>query len=156
MVKEVEYFNEKITVSDSGEIIWNGQKRIPYLNRDGYPVVSIKTEKGWRSISVARLVALAFIENPNNYEEVNHKDYNRENYNINNLEWVTHADNVRYSVKNKQDMHGQNNPNYGNHKLSDFYKANPDIAKIKQGRPGKKNGRYIDGSYMVKSVSTIS
>lgn len=73
--------------------------------------------------------------------EVNHKDYNRKNNNLENLEWMTHADNVRYSVCNKSDMNGSNNPNYGNKKLSKIYKENPDYALEKQSRKGLKNGR---------------
>ena len=148
MQKEIIYKGEKILVSENGEIIWNGKQKLPYLNADGYPVVSIKTEIGWRSIGVARLVATAFIPNPDNLPEVNHKNYDRTDFSVENLEWVTHADNVRYSKQNRPNIHGENNPNFGNRKLSAFYAEHPEIAKQKQGRPGKQNGRYIDGRYM--------
>lgn len=35
---------------------------------------------------------------------MNHKDFNRQNNNVNNLEWVTHADNVKYSVKENSNV----------------------------------------------------
>ena len=115
-------------------------------------MVSIKTNKGWRSIGVSRLIAIAFIPNPDNLPEVDHINYDRTDYSLSNLRWTTHADNIKRSVVNLPDRHGANNSNYGNKKLSQFYKEHPDIAKIKQGRPGKQNGRYIDGRYMSEKV----
>ena len=47
--------------------------------------------------AIHRLVAEAFIENPNNYPVVNHMDENRTNNNVNNLEWCTQLYNVQYS-----------------------------------------------------------
>ena len=96
-------------------------------------------------------MAVAFIPNPNNLPEVNHKDYDRTNSNVDNLEWISHADNVRYSKCNMPDYHGKNNPNYGNKKLSKIYANDRRLAKEKQGRPGLANGRcrkikmFIDG-----------
>ena len=115
--KEIDYFGTKIKVNKYGDVIWNGKKRNIYYNKDGYSVCSIKTNKGWRSVQVARLVALAFIPNPNNLPEVNHKDYNRKNSNVDNLEWISRRDNVIYSNCNRPDYNGDKNPNYGNKKL---------------------------------------
>ena len=68
-------------------------------------------EKGNRSVAkVHRLVATLFVDGKKDDYEVNHKDYNRENNNFENLEWVSHADNIRYSI-NRRDMSGENNPN---------------------------------------------
>lgn len=143
---------EKIIVGSNGEIIWNNKIRNHSFNHDGYPVVSVKTSKGWRNIGVARLIAIAFVPNPLNLEEVDHIDFNRANYSIDNLKWVTHEENVSRSVCNRPDLHGENNPNYGNRKLSKFYKEHPEIAKEKQGRPGRQNGRYIHGRYVSEKV----
>lgn len=64
--KEIDYFGTKVKVSKNGDVIWNGEKRNIYYNADGYSVCSIKIpDKGWRSVSVARLVAIAYIPNPN-------------------------------------------------------------------------------------------
>ena len=152
MQKEISYMGEKILVDENGTIVWNNKIRKHNYNHDGYPVVSINTIKGWRCVGVARLIALAFIPNPQNLPEVDHINYDRTDFSIKNLRWISHAENVKRSVCNLPDRHGENNSNYGNKKLSLFYKEHPEIAKQKQGRPGKKNGRYIDGRYMSEKV----
>lgn len=52
------------------------------------------------SKSVPRMVAIAFIENPNNLPEVNHIDRNPRNNHINNLEWVSPKDNMKHLEEN--------------------------------------------------------
>lgn len=140
--KYIDYFGTTIGVSKNGDVVWNGKRRNITYNADGYAVCSIKVpNKGWRSVRVARLVALAYIPNPNNLPEVNHKDFDRTNSNVENLEWISREDNVRYSICNKPDMNGKNNPNYGNRKLSEIYANDKELAKEKQGRPKLANGR---------------
>lgn len=51
---------------------------------------------------IHRLVALAFIKNPNNFNIINHKDENRSNNNIDNLEWCNHKYNANYGNRNKK------------------------------------------------------
>lgn len=157
-IKTINYEGAIVTVSSDGKtVIWNGSKRNIYYNSDGYAVCAIKLpNKSWRGIGVARLVATAFIPNPNNLPEVNHKDYNRKNANVENLEWITHADNIRYSKCNMPDYSGKNNPNYGNHILSKRYAEDKQLAIEKQGRKGLRNGRcrpialYCDGEFVKK------
>lgn len=140
--KEIDYFGTSVKVNKKGQVIWNDKHRNIYYNADGYAVCSINVpNKGWRSVSVARLVALAYIPNPYNLPEVNHKDYNRANPFVENLEWVSRKDNVNYSKCNKPDYSGANNPNYGNKKLSQRYAIDKEYANQKQSRKGLKNGR---------------
>ena len=75
--------------------------------------------------------------------QINHKDFDRSNYSIDNLEWCTHRNNVLYSRKADRypSLYGEANPNYGNRKLSQYYSQNKDVAKVKQGRPMGQNGR---------------
>ena len=64
---------------------------------DGYYVAKLNVNKKSKSIAIHILVARHFIDNPNNYPEVNHKDCNRANPRYDNLEWISHIDNIRYS-----------------------------------------------------------
>lgn len=65
---------------------------------NGYYVVYLSKNGSHKRLYVHRLVASAFIPNDNCYTVVNHKDYNKHNNNVNNLEWCTQKENVLYSV----------------------------------------------------------
>jgi len=145
------------TVSSKGKIYKNGIELKQNENSDGYLVVYVGNN---RSMGVHRLVAMAFIPNDDKETktEVNHKDFNRKNNNVENLEWISHSDNVKYSWKNGRykPLIGKDNPNYGNRKLSKFYKENPYIALKNQSRKGSQNGKakqielYKDGELIRK------
>lgn len=49
---------------------------------------------------IHKIVAEAFIDNPNNKKCVNHKDGNKANNNVSNLEWVTHSENTQHAFDN--------------------------------------------------------
>lgn len=55
-------------------------------------------KRGFKTFSVHRLVAEAFIPNPENLPEVNHLDENKQNNRADNLEWASHIDNTRYGT----------------------------------------------------------
>lgn len=59
---------------------------------------------------VHRLVAQAFIPNPNNLSDVNHKDENRKNNNVENLEWMSHVDNCNYGTRNERSKTKRSKP----------------------------------------------
>lgn len=81
-------------------------------DRQGYKNVYLCKNGKRKFYQVHRLVANAFIPNPNNYPQVNHKDENPSNNNINNLEWCTAKYNCNYG-KHKEKlslkMTGKNN-----------------------------------------------
>lgn len=66
---------------------------IQTLDGDGYPCVNINNKK----VNVHRLVALNFIANPHNKATVNHKDGDKTNNHISNLEWATYAENNQHA-----------------------------------------------------------
>lgn len=69
------------------------------VKNNGYAHVKICFEGKYFHRSVHRLVATAFLENKENKKEVNHKDGNKLNNSVENLEWVTSSENQRHAVK---------------------------------------------------------
>lgn len=65
----------------------------------GYKYIILCKNNIRKSYKVHRLVALAFIPNPKNKFTVNHKDCDKSNNNVNNLEWATQTENIRHSWK---------------------------------------------------------
>lgn len=105
--KDVEGFNG-YQVSDTGLVksnkYWGQFKRRnkgglleqrTYYN--GYKYVNLYKKGHMYSLKVHRLVAQAFIPNPNNYPQINHKDENRANNNASNLEWCDAKYNLNYN-----------------------------------------------------------
>lgn len=68
----------------------------------GYLVVKLCKENIKISAKVHRLVAIAFLDNPNNFKEVNHKDECRSNNHVSNLEWCDCYYNCNYGNRNKK------------------------------------------------------
>lgn len=66
------------------------------LEKNGYLRIGLSKSRKTKYYNVHRLVCQAFIPNPNNYPIVNHKDENRSNNNVNNLEWCTYKYNSNY------------------------------------------------------------
>ena len=75
---------------------------------DGYLLVSLYDSKHQRIDAVHRLVARAFVPNPNKLSQVNHKDGNKKNNCVENLEWVTVQENIDHSWRIGLRDHGHN------------------------------------------------
>ena len=73
----------------------------PMMNKDGYLQVNLSDGNKIKHHRVHRLVANAFIDNPNNYSSINHKDFNKTNNCIDNLEWCTTAYNLQYGSERR-------------------------------------------------------
>jgi hypothetical protein len=87
----------RYSVSCFGEIFGRKGKLLnPTPTDRGY----LRFDNGKREIRVHRAVAEAFIPNPLNLPEINHKDGNKDNNRVDNLEWATHDDNMRHAYKN--------------------------------------------------------
>lgn len=88
----------------NGRAFVKGRVLKPWMNENGYSVYSFHNESGKSSIKIMahRLVAKAFLPNPENLPCVNHKDENPSNNHVDNLEWCTYAYNNAYGTAQKR------------------------------------------------------
>lgn len=97
----------------------HGKIRKATLNKNGYYYVNLSKGGKVKNVPVHRLVASAFIDNPNHHTTVNHINEAKTDNRATNLEWMPLEDNLRYgthterATKNKPDMSGDNHPNFG-------------------------------------------
>ena len=97
MVQVKDYPN--YSVNHLGEVFNNKTgRKLKQTVKKGYCLVYLYNVKGRKSFLVHRLVANAFIPNPNNLPEVNHKDENSQNNSAENLEWCSRLYNVHYGT----------------------------------------------------------
>lgn len=68
----------------------------PRVDKDGYLYVGLYKNKKVNNFKIHRLVALAFIANPNNYPLINHKNEIKNDNRISNLEWCDYKYNANY------------------------------------------------------------
>jgi hypothetical protein len=93
------------SISEDGKVFSKKLNRYlsPYNNGLGYYQVKLRHSltKERKSFFVHRLVAICYLENPNNFSDVNHIDGDKSNNCISNLEWVNRHDNMQHAFDNK-------------------------------------------------------
>jgi hypothetical protein len=93
-----------IEVSNEGRVrsMLRGTPRVLKTQTDnnGYHRIRVTIERVKMTYKVHREVAKAFIDNPNNLPQVNHKDGNKNNNSVSNLEWVTNKENAHHAIEN--------------------------------------------------------
>ena len=133
--RDIEGYEGLYQVSNEGRvrnISKNPYKMMkPHYNQRGYCQVALSKNNKYIMAAIHRLVAKAFIPNPSNLPQVNHKDEKKDNNIVENLEWCDNKYNSRYgtrgerigekhrgvkfSEERKMKMRGENHPFFGKH-----------------------------------------
>lgn len=106
------------------------------LDNYGYPSVILCNKGKRKNAKVHRLVAEAFIENPLNKPQINHKDGNKKNNNVSNLEWCTNQENQDHFwrvINNDQNRRNRSEAHKGKYLLSE----NPNAKSVLRIEDGK-------------------
>ena len=94
--RNCKYYEENYQVSSYGRVwsVRNQRCLKPQKHNKGYLNIVLTAKNGKaKQEYIHRLVALTFIDNPDNKPTVNHKDENKQNNHVDNLEWATYAEN---------------------------------------------------------------
>ena len=91
---------ENYAISRFGEVLntKTGKYLKPFFSPLGYLRVQLFRDKVGKQVMVHRLVAEAYIPNPSNYPFVNHKDSDKQNNTLENLEWCTASQNTIHAI----------------------------------------------------------
>lgn len=104
MWKAIEGTNGMIEVSDDGRVrsLLRGTPRILKMQKDskGYLRLRVTINRKKMSFKLHREVAKAFIPNPDDLPQVNHKNGNKDDNRVCNLEWVSNKENAHHAIKN--------------------------------------------------------
>ena len=137
----IEDYEDLYQVSNYGRVksVGNNKTRKEKILKSGtdnygYQLVALCKDGKQKMFKVHRLVAMAFIDNPNNYGEVNHKDEVKTNNHVDNLEWCDRKYNCNYGTRNErraktmiEKLSGNNHPLYGK-----FGKEHPNSKQVIQ------------------------
>lgn len=136
-------------ISKDGKV-WSGLSR-RYIGSDvknAYTIVDLRKEGKQHIKTVHRLVAEHFIPNPENLREVNHKDGNKHNNDVSNLEWVTSSQNTKHSWDNKL----QTNKGLVRSKRKLSPEQVSEIRKRYKSRCGKNGTRALSREFNVSQA----
>lgn len=103
-----------------------------FTNKTGYVRVALHINQRVNKFSVHRLVAMAFIPNPENKPQVNHIDETRNNNNVDNLEWATEKENSNYGTRPEKISKLKSKPviSVSEGGLMRWFKSATDAAKV--------------------------
>jgi len=99
---------DRLVKCNTGTRFCKGQILKPAVNGWGYNHISLSKNQKLHTFRLCRLVAMAFVPNPNNLPCVNHKDEDKTNDVYTNLEWVDYITNNNYGTRNERISSKQN------------------------------------------------
>ena len=112
VIKDIVGYEKEYAVTEDGKIWSHKSKKFlnPGKHRNGYLQVALWQNNKPKYYFIHRLVAEAFIPNPNNLPQVNHKDENKTNNNVWNLEWCNRKYNMNYGTMRERSAHNHGKP----------------------------------------------
>ena len=134
--RDIEGYEGLYQVSNKGRVksLLGPCERIlkPGIDTSGYLLVKLCKNGVALSKRIHRLVAQAFIPNPHNLPQVNHKDENKLNNCVNNLEWIRHIDNCNYGTRNERMGYSLSIPILQYSKSGDFIREWPGALEVER------------------------
>lgn len=124
-IGRVRSLDRKITDKNGKIKYFKGKVLKARKNKNGYFIISLCKDGKYETLQISRLVASAFIPNPNNKPCVDHIDTNRENNEVSNLRWVTYKENNNNDLTRKHMSEGKK----GQFKGNENPMKNPNVAK---------------------------
>ena len=96
-MKDIKNYEGLYAITSCGKVWSYKYKKFlkPVISNRGYLIVALYKDGQYKWYSVHRLLAEAYIPNPDNLPEVDHIDSDKTHNYLNNLQWITHKDNVR-------------------------------------------------------------
>ena len=93
---------DRVVINKNGSAVPHvGVKLRPTITNGGYYQAGLLRNCKRNSFLVHRLVAIVFKKNPHNYPVINHKDGDKKNNNVRNLEWCTQKQNIHHAIRTK-------------------------------------------------------
>lgn len=103
-MKDIQGYEGLYAITSCGKV-WSHRRKMflkPQPDKDGYLCVYLSNHCEKKCFKIHRLVAEAYIPNPENKRCVNHKDEDKSHNYLNNLEWMTDYENCNYGTRNKR------------------------------------------------------
>ena len=144
---------EDYKVSNTGAVFSIKRNKMlkPYEKKN-YLGVYLYQNNIRKFMTIHRLVALAFIDNPNNYPQINHKDENTKNNCVENLEWCSAKYNSNYgSRKEKIRQRMLTNNHFKGKQHTELSKQKMRLAKL--GKPSKRKRKIVIDGIEYESVT---
>ena len=103
-MKDIKNYEGLYAVTPEGEVYSYKSKKFlkPGVNHKGYLFVNLCKNGKVECFRVHRLIAMAYIPNPDNLPQVNHRDENKTNNCLQNLEWCDSKYNANYGTRNER------------------------------------------------------